>query len=222
MRQRRWIAAVMALVMVVGLIGVALAHSATGGEDASTATTVTAAPRSSQPASLVADTTTTPAPPASSSSSTGSSGSSASSASSHGVSSSALPAHSGSGQRIVYANKAERVWIVGSDGSVLRTYPVSGRAHIPNPGTYHVYSKSVHTNAVTNVHETMDYMVRFTRAWNGTPVGFHTIPKINGVPVQSLDQLGTPLSASCIRQATPDAIYLYNFAAVGTTVVVLA
>jgi lipoprotein-anchoring transpeptidase ErfK/SrfK len=38
--------------------------------------------------------------------------------------------------------------------------------------------------------------------------------------VQSVDQLGTPLSHGCIRQRRADAIALWRFAPLGATVVV--
>jgi lipoprotein-anchoring transpeptidase ErfK/SrfK len=42
------------------------------------------------------------------------------------------------------------------------------------------------------------------------------------VPLQSVGQLGTPESHGCIRQRTPDAIALWDYAPVGTKVVVVA
>ena len=44
----------------------------------------------------------------------------------------------------------------------------------------------------------------------------------NGAPLQTAAQLGTPQSHGCIRQWQPDAIALWNFAPVGTKVVVVA
>ena len=43
-----------------------------------------------------------------------------------------------------------------------------------------------------------------------------------GQPVQTVDQLGEPLSGGCVRQATPDAIWMWDWAQLGTVVVVLA
>lgn len=68
---------------------------------------------------------------------------------------------------------------------------------------------------------TMQYFVRFTTGRNA-PIGFHDIPVGNdGSLLQTLGQLGTPLSAGCIRQARPDAVELWNFAPIGTSVEVL-
>jgi lipoprotein-anchoring transpeptidase ErfK/SrfK len=45
---------------------------------------------------------------------------------------------------------------------------------------------------------------------------------LDGEKVQTLDELGTPQSHGCIRQRRVDATALWDFAPVGTTVVVLA
>ena len=42
-----------------------------------------------------------------------------------------------------------------------------------------------------------------------------------GRPVQSIAQLGQPLSGGCVRQAVDDAVWMWNWAQIGTKVVVL-
>jgi lipoprotein-anchoring transpeptidase ErfK/SrfK len=137
-------------------------------------------------------------------------------------SSPAVPASSGNGRRVVFDQSDQRVWLVDGYGSVVRTYIVSGSKHDNlQPGTYEVYSKS--RDAVSfDGRETMGYMVRFTQGAHA-PIGFHDIPRRpDGALVETHDQLGTPLSAGCIRQWEPDAKALWQFAPVGTTVVVVA
>jgi hypothetical protein len=129
----------------------------------------------------------------------------------------AVPANSGSGRRIVYSLGAQRVWLVEADGSVARTYLVSGRAGTPSPGRYAVQSKSRHAWSSADSRVSMEYMVRFRGG-----IGFHTIPVRGGRPLQTEDQLGTPLSSGCVRQAFPDAIFLWEWTPVGTPVIVLA
>jgi lipoprotein-anchoring transpeptidase ErfK/SrfK len=136
----------------------------------------------------------------------------------------ALPANSGSGRRVVYSKPRQRVWTVEADGTVSKTHLVSGRLtyNQPSPGTYSVFSKSMYTCNIKNPAICWRYMVRFAHGGDeGDNIGFHEIPKKNGVPVQSVSQLGTPLSGGCVRQATSDAIYMWNWAPVGTKVVVL-
>ena len=122
--------------------------------------------------------------------------------------------------RVVYAITGQRVWLVGSDGAVVRTYRVSGRLDRPLPGEYQVYSRSRTTTSYTG-DESMEYMVRFAHGEHAA-IGFHDIPvDAAGAEVQTKEQLGLPLSAGCVRQSLEDAIALWEFAPVGTKVVVV-
>jgi lipoprotein-anchoring transpeptidase ErfK/SrfK len=67
----------------------------------------------------------------------------------------------------------------------------------------------------------MKYFVRFAHGDNAS-IGFHDIPVDDGRPVQTVDELGTPLSHGCIRQRRSDAKQLWEFAPLGTRVVVTA
>lgn len=132
----------------------------------------------------------------------------------------ALPPNSGSGRRIVYSNSEQRVWWVDATERVVESYAVSGRRGVPNPGTYQVFSKSPLAWAG---HDgiTMKHMVRFTYG-QSLAIGFHAIPRFSdGSPLQTEDELGGYRSAGCIRQADHNAEALYNWADIGTTVVVL-
>lgn len=135
-----------------------------------------------------------------------------------------LPANSGNGRRIVFAMGDQRVWLVDDqDGRdvVRRTYLVSGSVTDNlKPGTYSVYSKSVDAVGIDD-SGTMKYMVRFAHGPNAA-IGFHDIPVLRGVKLQTRGQLGTPQSHGCIRQWRPDARALWSFAPVGTEVDVVA
>jgi hypothetical protein len=131
----------------------------------------------------------------------------------------APPPDSGSGRRIVYSNPQQRVWLVDSDGTVIRSHLVSGKRDVPRAGTYRVFSKSRRTSAG---HDgiTMDDMVRFAHG-EKLAIGFHGIPRdANGRPLQSDSDLGGFRSAGCVRQSSGDATFLYDWAPIGTTVVV--
>ena len=126
----------------------------------------------------------------------------------------------GEGRRIIYSNTMQRVWLIADSGELVKTHLVSGRRGIPKAGTYAVFSKSLHAYAP---HDgiTMDYMVRFARGeeWS---YGFHDIPLYSdGTPMQTPDQLGTRRSGGCVRQVTADAIFLFEWATIGTTVIAL-
>lgn len=134
----------------------------------------------------------------------------------------ALPDGSGSGKRVVFSEDRQRVWLVDGQEKVLRTYLVSGSV-LDNlhPGTYAVYSKSRWAVGVDD-SGVMQYFARFTKGPSGAAIGFHTIPTKLGKALQTAKQLGTPRSHGCIRQRTADAIALWDFAPVGTSVVVTA
>lgn len=134
----------------------------------------------------------------------------------------ALPADSGTGKRIVFSQSRQRVWLVDDGTDVRRTYLVSGST-LDNldPGTYAVYSKSRWATGIDD-SGVMQYFARFTQGTTGAAIGFHSIPTKDGKPLQTVAQLGTPQSHGCIRQKTADAIALWDFAPIGTTVVVTA
>ncbi len=133
-----------------------------------------------------------------------------------------VPGNSGEGKRIVYSNSRQRVWLVDEEGTLVATHLVSGRRGVPRPGSYRVFSKSELASAG---HDgiTMQHMVRFTHGTNtGAPIGFHEIPvSRSGAPLQRLDQLGQFRSAGCVRQSPEDALFLYDWADLGTRVVVV-
>jgi hypothetical protein len=132
-----------------------------------------------------------------------------------------LPAGSGAGRRIVYSVAQQRVWLVDDvpTDHVDRTYLVSGRKGFPKPGTFQVYSTSRYSRSGSL---RLEYMVRFWRGPRGRAVGFHSIPvNRRGRPIQSEAALGRPRSSGCVRQRLSDAAYLWDWAPIGTTVVVM-
>lgn len=125
------------------------------------------------------------------------------------------------------------LWIVGADDKVVAQWPVTGRWDRPAKGVYHVYSKSEYSQ---NAHSKASFrwMVRF--AWGTTdeaaPIGFHSIPiyyadnperhALKGDRMSKLSDLGLPVATGgCVRQRDEDAAFLYRWARVGDTVVVL-
>jgi lipoprotein-anchoring transpeptidase ErfK/SrfK len=127
---------------------------------------------------------------------------------------------SGEGRRVVFSIERQRMWWVDEAGTVLRTSLVSGRPNTPATGTFQVYSKTLNATGLDGSR--MDYFVRFTKGPNGWAIGFHDIPEVDGVPVQTEAQLGEPLSHGCIRQREDDARFTWDYLQVGDTVVVVA
>lgn len=118
---------------------------------------------------------------------------------------------------IVLIRSQQRVRIYNADGMMIRTFLVSTGKILPYPGHYRVYSKSPQSKSM-NGAVNMKHMVRFTRASNGTPVGFHSvIYKSNGTVIDR-HKLGQPVSRGCVRSDFPNAAFIYNFAPIGTKV----
>ncbi|MGD9705845.1 MAG: peptidoglycan-binding protein [Acidimicrobiia bacterium] len=133
-----------------------------------------------------------------------------------------LPENSGSGRRIVYERAGQRVWAVAKDGSIIRSWLVSGsKYNNETPGTHEVYSRSDMSTA-WNGRAWLPQMVRYIRTDIGH-IGFHAIPLHveDDSPYQTEAELGTRLSGGCQRQANRDADFMWDFAQVGTTVVVI-
>lgn len=131
-----------------------------------------------------------------------------------------LPKDSGEGRRVVFDISAQRVWLVSARDQVRRTYLVSGSVTDNlSAGSYEVYSKSLDAVGIDD-SGTMKYMVRFAHGERAA-IGFHDIPVQRGERVQTRKELGTPQSHGCIRQWRPDARALWDFAPIGTKVVVV-
>ena len=132
------------------------------------------------------------------------------------------PKHSGHGRRVVYDMSDQRVWLVGADDKVRRSYLVSGSVYDNlDPGAFDVYSRSRYAVSFDGL-STMEYFVRFTEGDNAA-IGFHDIPEDpDGNEVQTAEQLGTPRSHGCVRQRLVDAKAMWRFADIGTQVRVLA
>ena len=133
-----------------------------------------------------------------------------------------LPANSGSGRRVVYERAGQRVWAVGDDGEIIRSWLVSGSKYSNElPGTHEVYSRS-EVSTAWNGKAYLPQMVRWLKTDIGA-IGFHGIPTHveDGSVYQTEAELGTRLSGGCQRQANPDADFLWEFAQVGTPVIVI-
>jgi len=127
-----------------------------------------------------------------------------------------------SGKRIVYERAGQRVWAIDDNEHVVRSYLVSGSRFANElPDVYTVYSKSEVATG-WNFEADLPYMVRYQKTDRGN-IGFHQIPihKADGTTYQTIDELGERLSGGCQRQHPLDAVFLWYFADVGTTVIVI-
>ena len=133
-----------------------------------------------------------------------------------------VPANSGSGRRVVYERAGQRVWAIDKDENIVRSWLVSGSQYSNEvPGTHQVYSKS-EVSTAWNGKAFLPLMVRWYQTDIGH-LGFHSIPihRSDNTPYQTEAELGTRLSGGCQRQANRDAQFMWDFADIGTTVVVL-
>ncbi len=129
---------------------------------------------------------------------------------------------SGSGKRLVYSRAGQRVWAVDKNERIVRSWLVSGSKYSNElPGTHEVYSRSEVTTA-WNGKAYLKKMVRWLKTERGN-IGFHSIPihVADGTVYQTEAELGQRLSGGCQRQAPRDAAFVWDFAQVGTKVVVL-
>jgi peptidoglycan hydrolase-like protein with peptidoglycan-binding domain len=132
-----------------------------------------------------------------------------------------LPPDSGSGRRVVYDRAGQRVWAVGKDGEIIRSWLVSGSKFSNEaPGVHEVYSKSERSTA-WNGKAWLPLMIRYQVTDIGH-IGFHAIPLhvSDNTAYQTTDELGQRLSGGCQRQHNLDAAFLWAWADIGTTVVV--
>ena len=132
-----------------------------------------------------------------------------------------VPAKSGTGRRIVYANRQQRVWVINADNEVIRTFPVSGMLGQPGNGTFSVFSKSPTSYSPEFAGVTFRFMTRFAIGRTGGNIGFHEIPIRNSKPMQTVDELGAFKGSGCLRSSTQDARFIYQWATLGTKVVVV-
>jgi hypothetical protein len=133
-----------------------------------------------------------------------------------------LPANSGSGKRVVYDRSGQRVWAVDKNDRVIRSWLVSGSKYNNEvPGTHEVYSRS-EVSTAWNGKAFLPKMIRWMKTDIGA-IGFHGIPRhvADNSRYMKDTELGTRLSGGCQRQADADATFMWDFAQIGTKVVVL-
>ena len=133
-----------------------------------------------------------------------------------------LPPNSGSGKRVVYDRAGQRVWAVDKNERVIRSWLVSGsKYNNETPGTHQVYSRS-EVSTAWNGKAYLPHMIRWLKTDIGA-IGFHGIPRhvSDGSRYEKDSELGTRLSGGCTRQADLDADFMWDFAQIGTKVVVI-
>lgn len=124
----------------------------------------------------------------------------------------ALPGGSGRGERVVYSVDDNRVWLVGANGRVQRTFKVSPGTVDPKPGSYAVTSRS---KAITGTDGApIEHVVRFAGVGD-VVVGFSAAVR------RTDSDLDPSVKTGGIRESRPDGDAMWKFATIGVRVVVI-
>jgi hypothetical protein len=133
-----------------------------------------------------------------------------------------VPAHSGSGRRIVVSQRQNWVWLVRHDGSVAAQAPDVDNPRVLHPGSYATGSycgRSARIKRNTDLHGKywLDDFVRFAPCG----IGFHRVPrwKSTGRQIHPDWVLGTNQATSdgCIRLSRGMAERVWSFTSGGRT-----
>lgn len=124
----------------------------------------------------------------------------------------AVPAKSGSGQRVVYALKDKRVWLVGEAGQKPLNFEVMPSTVDPAPGTYEVTSRSGKITGSDGVD--IEHVVRFASV-DQVAIGFSAA--VDG----SMASPDPNLRTGGVRMTPKDGDAMWTFATIGSKVVVV-
>lgn len=124
----------------------------------------------------------------------------------------AVPAGSGEGKRVVYALGAKRVWLVDESGKASRSFEVTPSTVDPAPGDYAVTSRAAAVLGSDGVR--IVKVVRFA-VTDGVAIGFSAAADGSTPPPDPGSRTGG------VRESLADADALWDFAALGSPVVVV-
>ncbi|MEV8587820.1 L,D-transpeptidase [Streptomyces sp. NPDC051180] len=125
----------------------------------------------------------------------------------------AVPAASGTGERVVYALTDRRVWLVDAKGKATRTFAVMPSTVNPLPGAYRVTSRSGSVRGSDGVQ--IEHVVRFA---NNQDVAIGFSAAVDG----STPAPDPTKKTGGIRMKRADGDALWTFAVIGAKVVVVA
>lgn len=124
----------------------------------------------------------------------------------------AVPEDSDTGNRVVYALKERRVWIVDGNEKRLRTFTVMPSSVNPLPGVYAVTSRSGTIKGSDGV--LIEHVVRFANV-DDVSVGF------SAAQDDSMKSPDPTLKTGGVRMKRADGNAMWTFATVGAKVVVV-
>ncbi|NBE55883.1 hypothetical protein [Streptomyces boluensis] len=124
----------------------------------------------------------------------------------------AVPAASGRGERVVYALRSDRVWLVGPRNKPKRVFEVTPSTVDPRPGEYSVTTRS--GSVVGSDGVPIEHVVRFANV-DGVAIGFSAA--VDG----SVPKPDPTQQTGGIRETRADGNAMWEFATVGTKIVVV-
>ncbi|MGW0118217.1 hypothetical protein [Streptomyces sp. NPDC003327] len=124
----------------------------------------------------------------------------------------AVPANSGTGERVVYALGERRVWLVDKKNKATRTFSVMPSTVDPVPGAYRVTSRSGSVRGSDGVQ--IEHVVRFATV-EDVSIGFSAA--VDG----SMPTPDPARKTGGVRMKRADGDALWTFASIGAKVVVV-
>ncbi|MEU5287599.1 hypothetical protein N7925_13145 [Streptomyces sp. CA-278952] len=124
----------------------------------------------------------------------------------------AVPAASGSGERVVYALKDRRVWLVDESDEAIRTFTVMPSPVSPPPGVHKVTSRSGTVQGSDGVP--IEHVVRFANV-DEVAIGFSAAQDGSMASPDPTSKTGG------VRMKRADGNAMWTFATVGAKVVVV-
>ncbi|MBQ1106321.1 hypothetical protein ACH4MN_24045 [Streptomyces anulatus] len=124
----------------------------------------------------------------------------------------AVPAASGKGERVVYALKDRRVWLVDEDNKAIRTFTVMPSPVSPPPGVHQVTSRSGTVQGSDGVP--IEHVVRFANV-DEVAIGFSAAQDGSMASPDPTSKTGG------VRMKRADGNAMWTFATVGAKVVVV-
>ncbi|MFH9297554.1 hypothetical protein [Streptomyces sp. NPDC017520] len=124
----------------------------------------------------------------------------------------AVPAASGEGERVVYALKDRRVWLVDASDEAIRTFTVMPSPVSPPPGVHQVTSRSGKVQGSDGVP--IEHVVRFANV-DEVAIGFSAAQDGSMASPDPTSKTGG------VRMKRADGNAMWTFATVGAKVVVV-
>ena len=120
-------------------------------------------------------------------------------------------------QTIVVDRAGQRVFLCGEHGAILKTYSCATGSYYPTVGIFQVSEKIPSAKSLFD-ESRFSFFTVFQNSEKGAKVGFHSIPVFPDGRLAG--GLGQPNSHGCVRLAYEDAKFLYEWAGLGTKVIV--